>query len=450
MIRSMFHPFSSQFRGILAAFLMTGLSIASAQSQQPLSMEIAVALALENNLGIQIARQQVEVAAVGNSWGAAGALPQIGLSATGSNAVSDQSQNPTSFIQERLQSESVNVSGQLNWMLFDGLGMFANKRGLERLVEQADGQAALVIEQTVAATMLAYNGVLVQKALSEVLLSAMDVSRARLQWMEARKATGAATTFDRLQLENALLTDSLAWWQQQANIEQATIALNRLMGESAAMDWEWESSLEVPDAMNDFEALRARALSSATVIQNALISLSIAETGVQQAQARQSPTLSLNANQNEQTSRFAAGDLSGEGASKNLAASLALNFNLFNGGATRRAIQQAKIQVAMAEMQAMDERREVERLLQDALSRWQASARAHSISTQLAANSLLALEIARERFSTGAINSLEFRDIQLQQMNSEQQQVQALNAWQAADIELRRLSGMWTIGMPVE
>lgn len=435
---------------MLATFLVTGLSIASAQSQQPLSMEIAVALALENNLGIQIARQQVEVAAVGNSWGAAGALPQIGLSATGSNAISDQSENPTSFIQERLQSESVNVSGQLNWMLFDGLGMFANKRALERLVEQADGQAALVIEQTVAATMLAYNGVLVQKALSEVLLSAMDVSRARLQWMEARKATGAATTFDRLQLENALLTDSLAWWQQQANIEQATIALNRLMGESAAMDWEWGSSLEVPDAINDFEALRARALSSATVIQNALISLSIAETGVRQAIARQSPTLSLNANQNEQISRFEAGDLSAEGASKNLAASLALNFNLFNGGATRRAIEQAKIQVAMAELQAMEERREVERLLQDALSRWQASARAHSISAQLAANSLLALEVARERFSTGAINSLEFRDIQMQRMNSEQQQVQALNAWQAADIELRRLSGMWTIAMPVE
>ena len=166
MIRSTFHPFSSQFRGMLAAFLMTGLSLASAQAQQPLSMERAVARALENNLGIQIARQQVEMAAVVNSWGAAGALPQIGLSATGSNAISDQSQNPTSFIQERLQSESINISGQLNWMLFDGLGMFANKRALERLVEQADGQAALVIEQTVAATMLAYNGVLVQKLIT--------------------------------------------------------------------------------------------------------------------------------------------------------------------------------------------------------------------------------------------------------------------------------------------
>lgn len=445
MIRSTFHPFSSQFRGMLTAFLMTGLSLASAQAQQPLSMERAVGRALENNLGIQIARQQVEMAAVGNSWGAAGALPQIGLGASASNAISDQSENPTSFIQDRLQSESVNVSGQLNWMLFDGLGMFANKRALERLVEQADGQAALVIEQTVAATMLAYNGVLVQKALSEVLLSAMDVSRARLQWMEARKATGAATTFDRLQLENALLTDSLAWWQQQANIEQATIALNRLMGESAEMDWEWGSSLEVPDAMNDFEALRARALSSATVIQNALISLSIAETGVQQAQARQSPTLSLNANQNEQTSRFAAGELSGEGASKNLAASLALNFNLFNGGATRRAIQQAKIQLTMAENQTEDERREVDRLLHDAWSRWTISSEVFSISQQLTDNNRQAIQIAEERLASGAINSLDFRDVQIQLLQAEQQQLQSLNDWQGADIELRRLSGEWTM-----
>jgi outer membrane protein TolC len=316
---------------------------------------------------------------------------------------------------------------------------------LERLVEQADGQAALVIEQTVAATMLAYNGVLVQKALSEVLLSAMDVSRARLQWIEARKATGAATTFDRLQLENALLTDSLAWWQQQANIEQATIALNRLMGESAAMDWEWGSSLEVPDAMNDFEALRARALSSATVIQNALISLSIAETGVQQAQARQSPTLSLNANQNEQTSRFAAGDLSGEGASKNLAASLALNFNLFNGGATRRAIQQAKIQLTMAENQTEDERREVDRLLHDAWSRWTISSEVFSISQQLTDNNRQAIQIAEERLASGAINSLDFRDVQIQLLQAEQQQLQSLNDWQGADIELRRLSGEWAM-----
>jgi outer membrane protein TolC len=227
-------------------------------SQQALSLEDAVTHSLQNNLGIRLARQQVEISAVENAWGAAGALPQIGLSASGSNAVSDQSRNPTSFIQEKLESESINVGGQLNWVLFDGFGMFANKRSLERLEEQSKGQAALVIEQTASATMQAYNNVLVQLALSEVLTAAMEVSRARLDWMEARQATGAASAFDRLQFENALLTDSLAWLQQNSNIEQATIALNRLMGETAESQWQFTTILNVPESRNDFGQLRSQ------------------------------------------------------------------------------------------------------------------------------------------------------------------------------------------------
>ena len=346
-------------------------------AQETLRLEDAVARSLQNNLGIRLARQQAEISAIGNAWGAAGALPQIGLSATGSNAVSDQSQNPTSFIQEKLESESINIGGQLNWVLFDGFGMFANKRALERLQEQAEGQAAIVIEQTASAIMQAYNNVLVQLALRDVLSAAMGVSRARLDWMEARQATGASSTFDRLQFDNALLTDSLAWLQQSANIKQATMALNRLMGETVESQWKFASTLNAPKSRNDFGELRSRVLSNATVIQNALVAQELAEAGVQQARARLSPNVSLTASQNEQSSRFEAGDLSGDGVTKNVSANLAVNFNLFNGGATRRAIQQAKMQVAMAEMQAEDQRREVDRLLQDAWSRWSSAEQTH-------------------------------------------------------------------------
>ena len=414
-------------------------------AQETLRLEDAVARSLQNNLGIRLARQQAEISAIGNAWGAAGALPQIGLSATGSNAVSDQSQNPTSFIQEKLESESINIGGQLNWVLFDGFGMFANKRALERLQEQAEGQAAIVIEQTASAIMQAYNNVLVQLALRDVLSAAMGVSRARLDWMEARQATGASSTFDRLQFDNALLTDSLAWLQQSANIKQATMALNRLMGETVESQWKFASTLNAPKSRNDFGELRSRVLSNATVIQNALVAQELAEAGVQQARARLSPNVSLTASQNEQSSRFEAGDLSGDGVTKNVSANLAVNFNLFNGGATRRAIQQAKMQVAMAEMQAEDQRREVDRLLQDAWSRWSSAEQTHLISIQLTDNSRRSLEIAQERLTSGAINSLDFRKIQMQVLNLQQQQLQALNAWQSADIELQRLSGDWSI-----
>ena len=433
--------FLRRLQRICIVFLM---SVTAVQAQQTLSLEDAVAHSLQNNLGIRLAQHQAEVAAIGNAWGAAGALPSLGVSATGGSAISDQSKNPTSFLQERIESESVNVAGQLNWVLFDGMGMFANKRALERIEEQAEGQVNLVIEQTIAATIMAYNSVLVQKAVRDVLASSMEISRDRLKWIDARRASGASTMFDRLQFENALLSDSLAWMQQGINVRQAELSLNRLMGDATSSSWTFSSPLMAPENIEDIDQIKDGALSNATTIQNALISQEIARTGVQQAQARMSPTLLLNASQNDQASRFSAGDLSADGRTVNIATNISLNFNLFNGGATRRAIQQAKIQVAMAENQALDEYREVERLLADAWSRWTASSAAYAVSEQLTENCVRVLEIASERLATGAINSLDFREFQIQQMNAEQQQIQALNAWQMADVELLRLSGAWS------
>ena len=436
--------------GSHVAFMLALLAVTGAHAQESLSIEDAVARALQNNLGIRMAQQQAEISEVGNTWGAAGALPQIGLSASAADAVSDQSENPTSFIQERLESQSVNTGAQLSWVLFDGMGMFANKRALEQLERQSEGQSTLVIEQTISATLQAYNGVLVQRALSDVLTSAIEVSRERLDWMDARTQTGAASTFDRLQFENALLSDSLSLLQQRANEYQAVLGLNRLMGEDADHAWEFISPLTPPSVGRDFNQLVERAMGNATAIENALISKELAEIGVQQAQARLSPSLLLTANQGDQQSRFNAGELSADGRTKSLAANLTLNFNLFNGGASRRAIQQAKIQRAMAENQAEDERREVDRLLHDAWSRWTTFRGAYAISERLTENSHRAIQIAEERLASGAINSLDFRETQTQLLNAEQQQLQSLNAWQSADIELRRLSGEWAMDLKEE
>jgi len=402
--------FLRRLQRICIVFLM---SVTAVQAQQTLSLEDAVAHSLQNNLGIRLAQQQAEVAAIGNAWGAAGALPTLGVSATGASAISDQSKNPTSFLQERIESESVNVAGQLNWVLFDGMGMFANKRALERIEEQAEGQVNLVIEQTIAATIMAYNSVLVQRAVRDVLASSMQMSRDRLKWIDARRASGASTTFDQLQFENAVLTDSLAWMQQGINVRQAVLSLNRLMGDATSSSWTFSSPLMAPENIEDIDQIKDGALSNATTIQNALISQEIARTGVQQAQARMSPTLLLNASQNDQVSRFSAGDLSADGRTVNIATNI-------------------------------DEYREVERLLADAWSRWTASSAAYAVSEQLTENCVRVLEIASERLATGAINSLDFREFQIQRMNAEQQQIQALNAWQMADVELLRLSGAWS------
>ena len=339
----------------LAWALLIGHAL-TASAQAPLQREDAIALALEQNLGVQIARLNVEQAEVNDAWGAAGALPQIGLNTNLAGAVSDQSENPTSFIQERLESQSVSIGGQLNWVVFDGLGMFANKRALETLVEQADGQARLIIEQTISATLQAYDAVLVQQEVLATLDATVDAAEARLDWMAQRVAFGAAAEFDRLQVESGLLSDRLSRMQQALAVEVAFRALNQLMGQPLNAQWAL-SELE-PPSMRDFNGLEALVLSDGATMENARIAESLARTSLQQAQARMSPTISLTASQGDQRSQFAAGDLSGDGRTKNIAASVVFNFNLFNGGATRRGIQQAKLQILAAEQSLANQEQE--------------------------------------------------------------------------------------------
>lgn len=410
-------------------------------AQADLTREGALTFALEKNLGVQIARLSVDQAEVNDAWGAAGALPQIGLNSNLSGAVSDQSENPTSFIQERLESQSINVGAQLNWVLFDGLGMFANKRALETLVEQADGQARLIIEQTIAATLQAYDAVLVQQAVLATLDAAVDAAEDRLEWMDQRLAFGAASEFDRLQVESGLLADRMSRMQQALAVDVALRGLNQLMGQPLDAKWQLEG-LELPNT-RDFDDLQARMLSDGTAMENARIAESLARTGLQQAQARMSPTVALSASQGDQRSQFAAGDLSGDGRTKNLSAALVLNFNLFNGGATRRGIEQAKLQIIAAEQARANQEQEARRIYQDTRDRWQVAADSYELAVQLKENAVLRAGIAEERFKSGAMTSLDFRDIELQRLRAEQAELQALQGWLAADVELDRLSGKW-------
>ena len=59
------------------------LLLPAALQAQQLSLHDAVEIALRNNMGIQLARNNASAAGINNSYGVAGGLPQV--SATGSD-----------------------------------------------------------------------------------------------------------------------------------------------------------------------------------------------------------------------------------------------------------------------------------------------------------------------------------------------------------------------------
>ena len=410
-------------------------------SAAPLSLNQAINRSLESNFGIRIARLRSDISSVNNSWGAAGALPSLSTSIAGSSAISDQTRNPASFLQEIIESESVNSSLTLNWTLFDGLGMYASKTRLELLEAQSSGQASLIVEQTVEAVDMAYHNVLFQTELLNVLAESMSLSRDRLLEIKWSESYGAAGTFDRLQFENAILADSTSWLQQGVAVKSALRNLNLLMGDSEDSLWILTDVLKSPPSLPNSIDVRAAVLQDNTSVQNAIISENIARQGVKQAQAFLYPVVGFNASFSDAVSQGSFGEFSGTARSVNTSAFLTLNFNLFNGGATRRAISSAKIQADIAAIDQEQAMNQAGSLSSNAYDKYILGVSVYNLSVKAAQNALTSLEIAETSYKNGVINALDYRTLEIALQRARVNELNALFVWRGAYLEVSRLMG---------
>ena len=410
-------------------------------SAAPLTLNQAINRSLESNFGIRIARLRSDISSVNNSWGAAGALPSLSTSVAGSSAISDQTRNPAAFLQEIIESESVNSSLTLNWTLFDGLGMYASKTRLELLEAQSSGQASLIVEQTVEAVDMAYHNVLLQTELLNVLAESMSLSRDRLLEIKWSESYGAAGTFDRLQFENAILADSTSWLQQGVAVKSSLRNLNLLMGDSEDSMWILTDVLKSPPSLPSSIDVRVAVLQDNTSVQNAIISENIAQQGVKQAQAFLYPVVGFNASFSDAVSQGSFGEISGTARSVNTSAFLTLNFNLFNGGATRRAISSAKIQADIAAIDQEQAMNQAGSLSSNAYDKYILGVSVYNLSVKTTQNALTSLEIAETSYKNGVINALDYRTLEIALQRARVNELNALFVWRGAYLEVSRLMG---------
>ena len=95
--------------------------------QDSLSLSEAIKIGLEKNYDIQLTQKNVAINQLLNNWGEAGALPKINLNSGQNNSVMDQI-NPASFFDTlNLESNAINGNIALNWTIFNGFSVKANK-----------------------------------------------------------------------------------------------------------------------------------------------------------------------------------------------------------------------------------------------------------------------------------------------------------------------------------
>ncbi|HEV7782215.1 MAG TPA: TolC family protein, partial [Chitinophagaceae bacterium] len=204
----------------------------SSSAQRLLTVEEAIATALQNNYNILLAKNDSAVFALDYSYRNAAFLPRINgnLGTVWNN--NDQKQilaDDTKRESKGLKSNNVNAQLALNWTLFDGLKMFATRDKLEEFVRLGELGVKNQLVNTVATVINTYYNIVRQKQQLKAVEEQMALSQERVKLAQYKLDIGVGTKPDVLQGKVDLNAQRAAQIQQQTLIAKLKEDLNQLM-----------------------------------------------------------------------------------------------------------------------------------------------------------------------------------------------------------------------------
>jgi outer membrane protein len=409
----------------------------------PLSVEDAIRIALEQNHRIRIARINAEIAENNIGYGTAGFLPTLDANGSASLTESDQESNsPFSFGSSTTSGASAQLA--LNWTLFDGFRMFAERQRYVELARLGQSMSRAAIEQTVVSVVRGYLQAVQQQQLLGVLEEALAISRVRFEKAQVRRDLGGSTT-EFLNAQIAFQNDSSAVLAQQLAVEITHRELNFALGRSAGVPVNVETELRMPKLAYDLETLLMMARERNADLRTAEQTLRTAERSVSISRGAFYPRLSLFANYGysdrivaSSSSRFTE-DIRTKSTDGSLGLNLSLN--LFNGFRNALDSENAALQERIAELAFEEAGLRIEGLVREEYLTVETRLRTVELE-QLnldAASKNLALQL--ERYETGTVSSLEFRDAQLLAVRAQTALIVARFQARISLLELQRLAG---------
>ncbi len=406
-----------------------------AGAQQPLSLGAAIKKALENNYQMKVALNEQRIAEIENNWGDAGRYPYIDLSAKSNNSFN----MPES---ENYVTNSFSGDANISWTLFDGFSVKINKQRFEELEEQSKKNTAVVVESTIQSVILAYYSALLEKQKLEAYKEVMELSGDRYKQAKDRKDFGTYVTYDVLQAQNSYLSDRSSYLSQEVEYKNALRNLNYLMAEDAPVTYELTDGFHAVPVDYSISDLEAQMLGNNKNLQNQYINQRLLENSVAAAKSAFSPSLGFSGGMSGTKARTAYVN---SGASWNNSASFygnfTLSFNLFSGGSKKRALQIAKIDEETGTVEIEDMKHDLKNNLLNVYEYYLVRKELLSVAEENLAAAKLNMQISKEKFESGAINSFNFRDVQVVYLNAAITKLEAVYNFIDTHTSLLQLTG---------
>lgn len=417
---------------IMLVFLSTTLI-----AQENLSLSDAINIGLENNYNLRISEKSVEISDENNSWGAAGRFPTIDVGVSSRNRFDHDIDRESD-----LTTKSIVPSAQLNWVLFNGFQIFNTKSKLEDQFKLSQGYNAIAIENTIQSIVLAYYDVLLQKERVNVFEELEKLSKDRYDRTETSKEIGGAVTFEVLQAKTSWLEDRSNYLSQKLNYDNSIRAFNLLIGEKTDKRYNEFDEFNTDQNNYLYEDLESKMLASNSTLKNQYISEIINERDIDIARGGMYPKISLNAGYDYLDSkRLENNDPEITSKSYDYYGNVSLSLNLFNGFNTRRSLEIAQIQSEISKIETEEMIHSLTNSLTQLIELYNIQKDLLVVADENLAAAKLNYQIAEEKFKSGAINSFNFRDIQIIYLNASLKRLSSIYSLINTDTQLAKLTG---------
>ncbi|MFS4446880.1 TolC family protein [Maribacter sp. 2307UL18-2] len=433
--------------------LFVALQYSTAQEKM-LSKEEVVRLALDNNFGIKVAKNQVEIAKNNKSMLNSGFLPTVTGSA-GANYQRDDStfdfpgqlnadgtpRDETNLYKAEAQRYNAGVTA--NYTLFDGLGRLYNYKRLKEQYQLSELQARETIENTMLQLFSVYFEVARLTENENVLQQALEISTQRIQRAEYAFEYGQNTKLDILNAQVDVTNDSinlLNTKQQLANVKRD---LNVLINEDLNQPFAVDTLIRFIPKLQVEEYIAQTDLNNVALLQTER-NLAINKYDIKVNKSGYLPTIGLNGsygwnlNQNAPGAFFPGVNVNN---TRNFGLGATLTWNLFDGGGTNVRVKNAKIAYENQELLKEQITLEVNRDIENAQAIYENRLNIYQIQEQNVVTNQNNFERSKEQFQLGRITSIEFRQAQINLLNAQTNKNLAKYDAKLAELQLLQLTG---------
>ncbi len=411
--------------------------------EELLSKEDAVALTLENNFGITIARNNVRIADNNQGFLNSGFLPSITANGGGSFDRNNQEatfQDGSVRAIDGAETTRYNASVNLNYTLFDGLGRWYDYKRLKEEYDLSELQARETIETTMLQLFTVYFEVARLTENVEVLEETFANTKNRLQRAEYSFEYGQTNKLDVLNAEVDLVNDSINLINGLQNLKNTKRDLNVVLNGELEQNFEVDTTVVFIDPLTLEEVLAKGETNNIRMLQ-AQKNIKINDYSLKAGKSVFLPTVGLTGSYGWNEGNFPATNFLASSTSTGFSAGVNLTWNLFDGGNGITQIKNAKILLESQETLEQQIKKEVKRDIANAKGNYENRLQIYRLQEQNVLTAQNNFERSNERYKLGQISSVELRQAQLNLLNVKTGKNLAKYNAKLAELELLQLTG---------